>query len=164
MKFKLVLLAVVSVALLATSSASAYITAPPPGTWKSLTQCITQGSITLSQGQYLRVGWGTVSQQQSLDFLDAQNLTLTASGTNGTYAFGWGTGNATLWTQPTQIAVSGKPIWQTTGFVQVNIPTGTYSLSTAGTSVNRAVFDGSDVTKKGQNWFAIPSCTLTVTT
>ncbi len=162
MKFKLVLLAVVSAALLATGAASAYITAPPPGTWVSLTRCFTTGSITLSQGQYLRAGWGTVSEQQSLDFLAAQNFTLTVSGTNGT-TYSWSTGNTDSWTVPTKIAIGGKPLWQTTAFIQVNLPVGTYSLSTAGTSVNRAVFDGEAVTKKGENWFAIPSCTLTVT-
>jgi hypothetical protein len=48
-------------------------------------------------------------------------------------------------------------------YLQVPLSPGTYSISTNFTSVNRAVFDGDSVVKKGQNWFPISNCTLTVT-
>jgi hypothetical protein len=156
-------------ALLVAGTAAAYTTAPAAGTWVSLTRCFTQGSVTVQQGQYLRAAWGTVSQQQSLDFLAAQNLTLTVtSGASTVAAYVYPTGDTTVWTQPTLVdqpnTLNGnKPISVTAAFFQVNIAPGTYSLSTAGTSVNRAVFDGQSVVKKGQNWFPISGCTLIVT-
>ena len=112
-----------------------------------------------------------MSQQQSLDFLATQNFSLTATGTGtttGTYSLGWGTGNTDSWTAPALTSApndfnQNRPFWLTAAFIQVNLPTGTYSLSTAGTSINRAVFDGVTVYKKGTNWFSIPACTLTVT-
>ena len=58
---------------------------------------------------------------------------------------------------------NGKPLYTTNAFVQVNLAPGTYTLSTAGTTVNRAVFDGENVTKKGSNWYDITGCTLIIT-
>jgi hypothetical protein len=176
MKFKLVLPALVSLALLATSTASAYIAAVP-GTSTSLTQCfVGSHSVTIVQGGYLRFGWGTVSQQQSLDFLAAQNFTLKATGTNTAPKFttgeftvaSWATGNTDNWTAPVlvteQNTVNGnKPFYRTNAYIQVNLAPGDYTLSTLGTSVNRAVFDGQFVTKKNENWYPITGCTLIVT-
>ena len=176
MKFRLALLALVSLALLAASTASAYITSPP-ATATSLTQCfVGSHSVTIASGGWLRFGWGTVSNQQSLDFLAAQNFTLKATGTNTAPKFtppnettvaSWGTGNTDNWTAPTQVtdgvANGGKPFYRTTAYIQVNLAPGDYTLSTAGTSVNRAVFDGEFVTKKNENWYQISGCTLIVT-
>jgi hypothetical protein len=158
------------VALLAVGAASAYIT--PPAASVSATQCfVGSHSVTVASGGYLRFGWGTISNQQALDFLAAQNFTLTATGTNsppkfttGTFTLAsWGTGNTDSWTEPRQVSVGGRPIYQTTAFVQVNLAPGDYTLSTAGTSVSRAVFDGEAVTKKGENWYPITGCLLIVT-
>ena len=74
----------------------------------------------------------------------------------------WSTGNTDSWTAPTRVTASGRPIYQTNAFVQVNLAPGDYTLSTAGTSVNRAVFDGESITKKNENWYPIAGCLLIV--
>jgi hypothetical protein len=61
-----------------------------------------------------------------------------------------------------------EPNWQAVAYLQINVPTGTYLLSTAATTVNRSVFDAEFVVKKGQTWFPVPgrnfpTFTLTVT-
>ena len=158
------------VALVAVGAASAYIT--PPATSVSATQCfVGSHSVTVASGGYLRFGWGTISNQQAFDFQAAQNFTLTATGTNsppkftqGTFTLAsWGTGNTDSWTLPSQMPNNGKPIYVTNAYVQVNLAPGDYTLSTAGTSVNRAVFDGENVTKKNENWYPITGCLLIVT-
>ena len=172
MRFKLVLLGVISTALLVTSTAFAYITAPPQGDWVSLTRCFNSGSVTVQQGDYLRAGWGTISEQQSLDFLAAQSFSLTATDTSTepdtvhTLA-SWGTGDTTYFTQPTLTNApndfnQNRPFYFTGAFIQVNLAPKTYTL-TSTSSLSRAVFDGVTVYKKGTNWFTIPTCTLTVT-
>jgi hypothetical protein len=154
------------VALVAVGAASAYIT--PPASSVSATQCFNTGSVTVASGGYLKFGWGTISNQQALDFQAAQNFTLTATGTNGTPAntttlASWTTANTDSMTAPSQVPNNGKPVYVTNAFVQVNLAPGNYTLSTAGTSVNRAVFDGENVTKKGSNWYDITGCLLIVT-
>jgi hypothetical protein len=162
-------LVVMGLALFAAGSASAFVTAPAPGTWQSLTRCLTTGSVSVSSGQYLRIGWGSITEAQSYDFLAAQSGSLTISNTSGVAAqWAWPTGDTSFWTQPALVSApgnqinGGRPIWFTGAFFQVNLAPGSYTISMT-TSISRAVYDGSDVYKKGSSWFSVSGCTLTVT-
>ena len=166
MKFKLLLLALVSAALVATNAASAFVTNPGPGTWRSLTTCLNGGTITLTSGQYLRIGWGTITETQSYNFLDAQSGTVSITGTNGSQSWTWGVGDTTNWTVPALVSApgnqlnGGKPIWFTGAFLQVTLPPGSYTIS-ANLAINKTVQDGGGSVKQG-SWFTTSACSLVV--
>jgi len=169
MKFRLTLLAMVSAALLAANGAAAFVDPPAPGTWKSLTQCLTNGAMTQSSGQYLRFAWGSLTEAQAYNFLDAQSwtMTLTGPGPGGnTATYGQNTGDTSAFTVPTRITQpnqnGGKPFWLTALFFPINMPTGTYTLSLT-TSLAKTSFDGTTVYQAGTSWFTVSGCTLIVT-
>jgi hypothetical protein len=170
MKFKLLLAVVVSTTLLATSGASAFITAPAPGTWVSLTQCLTAGSITRSSAQttYLRIGWGSITEAQAYNFLAAQSGTMTVTGNNSVVTTQWPTGSDQFWTVPTLISApgnkanGGRPLWFTAAYLPVGGAPGTYTISLT-TPLAKNAYDGVSVIRRGSSWFTVSNCTLILT-
>ena len=117
-------------------------------------------------GNYLRIGWGTITEAQSYNFLAAQSGTLSITGPNGSQSWTWAAGNTANWTVPALVSApgnqlnGGKPIWFTGAFFQVNLAPGSYTIS-ANLAINKTVQDGGGAIKAG-SWFTTSACSLVV--
>jgi hypothetical protein len=183
---KLLVCIAATACLVGVGTAAAYITPPAPPNY-SLTLCYQGRTIgsndapsnpTIHAGDTvrLRIGWGTLTEAQSLNFLDAQNglpgITIHQGSPTGPVVSTatWQTGDASGWTAPTEVTNpgtnGGKPFWLTNTFRTMgSFSAGNYYVD-ADLKITKTLFDGTTTypasEKKPASWISISGCPMTV--